>query len=49
MTAHPFRVIWLGRSHDRGRFNSGSEPLDRYFRGKVLISVIVRTIVSVLS
>ncbi|MBK1725318.1 GNAT family N-acetyltransferase [Thiocystis violacea] len=31
----PLRVIPLSAAHDRGAFDSGSEPLDRYFRSQV--------------
>ena len=32
MSGPPFRVAPLDPGHDRAGFNSGSEPLDRYFR-----------------
>lgn len=35
MSAAPFRVAPLDASHDRATFNSGSEPLDRYFQQQV--------------
>jgi len=31
----PFRIEPLSRTHDRSRFQSGSVPLDRYFREQV--------------
>jgi len=31
----PLRVVPLAGAHDRGAFDSGSEPLDRYFRIQV--------------
>ena len=30
-----FRVVPLDHAHDRGKFNSGAEPLDGYFRERV--------------
>ena len=35
MTRPPFRVAALDAGHDRLAFESGSEPLDRYFRERV--------------
>lgn len=35
MNQAPFRVVPLERHHDRAPFDSGSEPLDRYFRDQV--------------
>jgi ribosomal protein S18 acetylase RimI-like enzyme len=35
MSEAPFQVAPLERHHDRTRFSSGSEPLDRYFREQV--------------
>lgn len=35
MSEAPFRVAPLERHHDRNSFDSGSEPLDRYFRDQV--------------
>lgn len=35
MSRAPFRVTLLDSQHDRTRFNSSSEPLDRYFRHQV--------------
>lgn len=35
MSGTPFRVAPLDAEHDRAMFSSGSEPLDRYFRGQV--------------
>ena len=35
MSAPPLRLQVLGDGHDRTRFNSGSEPLDRYLRERV--------------
>jgi ribosomal protein S18 acetylase RimI-like enzyme len=35
MSETPFRVEPLERHHDRNSFDSGSEPLDRYFRDQV--------------
>ena len=32
MSRAPFLVVPLDAAHDRAAFNSGSEPLDRYFR-----------------
>ena len=32
MSSAPFLVTPLDATHDRTVFNSGSEPLDRYFR-----------------
>ena len=31
-TAAPFRVVSLGRLHDRSTFGCGNEPLDRYLK-----------------
>lgn len=36
MSETPFRVVPLERHHDRNWFDSGSEPLDRYFRDRVM-------------
>ncbi|KAF0101589.1 MAG: N-acetyltransferase GCN5 [bacterium] len=35
MSSAPFRVAPLDAVHDRTRFNSGSDPLDRYLREQV--------------
>ncbi len=35
MTDAMFRVAALGATHDRSGFNSGSEPLDRYFQQQI--------------
>ncbi|MGD0232536.1 MAG: GNAT family N-acetyltransferase [Syntrophorhabdales bacterium] len=35
MSDKPFRVVPLDHTYDRNRFDSGSEPLDRYFRERV--------------
>ena len=35
MRSAPFRVVVLDANHDRKRFNSGSELLDRYFHQQV--------------
>ncbi len=35
MSGTLFRVIPLNKAHDRSTFNSGSEPLDCYFRERV--------------
>ena len=35
MSNELFRVALLDAAHDRAAFNSGSEPLDRYFREQV--------------
>ena len=35
MIEKPFRIIPLGKDHDRDLFNSGSKPLDDYFRKQV--------------
>lgn len=35
MSDKPFRVVPLDRAHDRKTFNSGSEPLDSYFKERV--------------
>ena len=35
MSDNPFRLVPLGQGHDRGGFDSGSEPLDRYLRERV--------------
>lgn len=35
MSSAPLRVIPLDTGHDRSIFNSGSHPLDRYFREQV--------------
>ena len=35
MSGAPFRLVPLDVAHDRAGFNSGSEPLDRYFREQV--------------
>jgi len=35
MNDKPFRIVPLDTAHDRSVFNSGSEPLDRYFRQQV--------------
>ncbi len=35
MSDRPFRVVLLDHTHNRNGFNSGSEPLDRYFRERV--------------
>lgn len=35
MSSAPFRVAPLAAAHDRTPFNSGSEPLDGYFRHQV--------------
>ncbi len=35
MSDAPFRVVPLGDTHDRSAFNSGSTPLDSYFRERV--------------
>jgi GNAT superfamily N-acetyltransferase len=32
VAARPWRIELLGPQHDRARFESGAEPLDRYFR-----------------
>ena len=35
MIEKPFRIAPLAKDHDRGPFNSGSKPLDDYFRKQV--------------
>ena len=35
MSGAPFRLAPLDVAHDRARFNSGSEPLNRYLREQV--------------
>ena len=35
MSDNLFRVVPLDHGHDRGKFTSGFEPLDRYFRERV--------------
>lgn len=35
MSGAPFRLAPLDAAHDRGRFNCGSEPLNRYLREQV--------------
>ena len=35
MSDKPFRVVPIDQAHDRSTFNSGSEPLDSYFRERV--------------
>ena len=35
MSGAPFRLLPLDAAHDRSTFNSGSKPLDRYFREQV--------------
>jgi ribosomal protein S18 acetylase RimI-like enzyme len=35
MSDKPFQVVPLDKAHDRSTFNSGSEPLDCYFRERV--------------
>lgn len=35
MSSAPFRLASLDLAHERTAFNSGSEPLDRYFREQV--------------
>jgi ribosomal protein S18 acetylase RimI-like enzyme len=35
MSLAPFRLVSLEATHDRTSFDSGSEPLDRYFREQV--------------
>ncbi len=35
MSKAPFRLVSLEAAHDRSTFNSGSEPLDSYFRHRV--------------
>ena len=35
MIEKPFRIAPLVKDHDRGPFNSGSKPLDDYFRNQV--------------
>ena len=35
MSQAPFRIVLLEKTHDRSAFNSGAEPLDRYFHQQV--------------